>query len=216
MTGTGLALQSGDQGDSDKETVSDQEPFPRTWGPALISIQDHSACTPLRASSSGQGTAWELCPPPTSGGQGEMRGLQDGPEGRLVSAHEPWSHTESAVWEEEGLPGPDQTCHREWPPRRPRLPGGTPALPVPVGGPGALATFAAMASPEPGRLGGPLGIRWALPLLLAAPAHACFRTGVRAPGQTATTPPLCDPGQLTSLPEPQLPQLQNECRDTPC
>lgn len=57
---------------------------------------------------------------------------------------------------------------------------------------------------------------WARLLCLSALSPACSRTGVGVLG--ADNPPtrtLYDPGQLTSLPEPQLPHLQNESRRRP-
>lgn len=84
----------------------------------------------------------------------------------------------------------------------------------------AVGTFTAWAAqgqvlPTLGALGGPATQEdtwestWAL--CVSAPPLACSRTGVRAPGVENPPPTmLCDPGQLTSLPEPQLPHLQNE------
>lgn len=81
------ALPGREWGGREAGMMSDQEPVSRVWGPALVSIQDLSA----HSSGSRHFRAWNrprivIHLPPPAATKSDIRGLQDGPEGRLALA----------------------------------------------------------------------------------------------------------------------------------
>lgn len=174
----------------------------------------------------GTALAWNHGPPPTPGSQGGWPGEEHGLP--AVVQRVGWLQpcllnlvpTESAAGEEQDPPAP-QRLPRACPPCLFRQllwrgGGGCRFMALAAGTQQTFTVTVAMLSPEPGppsrctRQGRTPGVDSGPPSLLVRSGWwtATPRCGVG--GMDHPCCPLCDPGQLTSPSEPQLPHLQSE------